>query len=170
MDINKILQSKSFKWILVGIAGLAVLLLVFKAGMVVGGYKAEFTGHWSENYNRNFAGPSRGFPMMGLGDQNFIESNGTVGQVIRITGSTIIVKGQDNIEKSLIVSGDTVIRRMNEVIKVADLKVNDFVVTIGEPNANGQIQAKFIRVMPPPPTPLGSSPNASSSAPALPVK
>jgi len=34
---------------------------------------------------------------------------------------------------------------------LSDLKIDDYVVVIGEPNAVGQIEAKLIRILPPPP-------------------
>ena len=37
---------------------------------------------------------------------------------------------------------------MKSNITTNDLKLGDFVVVIGTPNAQGQIEAKFIRVMP----------------------
>jgi hypothetical protein len=45
------------------------------------------------------------------------------------------------------------IERLRETVKISDLKVDDFVVVIGEPNDSGQIEAKFIRLLPP--APLG---------------
>jgi hypothetical protein len=43
---------------------------------------------------------------------------------------------------------DTEIRRFKDVIQLNDLKVNEPIVVIGEPNDSGQIIAKFIRMMP----------------------
>ena len=37
---------------------------------------------------------------------------------------------------------------MKSNITTNDLKLDDFVVVIGTPNTQGQIEAKFIRVMP----------------------
>ena len=39
---------------------------------------------------------------------------------------------------------------MKQELKAENLKVDDFVIIIGDPNAQGQIEAKFIRVMPAP--------------------
>ncbi|HRY76839.1 MAG TPA: hypothetical protein P5524_01605 [Candidatus Paceibacterota bacterium] len=151
MDINKILQSKTFAGIMIAIIALAILLLGFKLGTVVGARKADFSCRWSDNYHQNFGGPQKGF-MQGLGDRDFIEANGTFGQVIKIDGSTLVVKGRNDVEKIVLVSDTTVIKSFQDTIKAADLKVDSLVVIIGEPNAAGQIEAKLIRVMPPLPT------------------
>jgi len=150
MDINIFLQSKKFKIILAAIAAIIMFLLVFKAGTIVGFRKASFSYQWGENYHQNFAGPRGGF----LGDfrgNDFIDPHGVIGQIIKIDGQTIIIKGKDNVEKIIIVNDGTLIRRQRDTLKAADLKVDDYIVTIGDPNDAGQIEAKFIRLMPPPP-------------------
>jgi hypothetical protein len=159
VDLNKMAESKIFKFIIVGIALLIILLLVFKLGMIVGGRKAEFTGKWSENYHRNFAGPRDGFMGMGLGDGDFIEANGVVGQIIKIGDDSIVIKGRDNVEKSLIVDAETIIKKFKDSVKISELKTDDIVVVIGDPNSSGQIQAKLIRILPPPSgTPFNQNP------------
>ena len=151
MDINKILQSKIFAGIIIVVIALIILLLGFKLGTVVGIRKADFSCRWSDNYHQNFGGPQKGF-LQGLGDRDFIEANGTFGQIIKIDGSTLVIKGRQNIEKIVLVSGTTVLRNFQGTIKIGDLKVDDLVIIIGEPNVSGQIEAKLIRVMPPLPT------------------
>lgn len=151
MDINKIFQSKASQGILFGLAGLIVVLFIFKVGMVVGSRKADFSSRWGEKYHQNFAGPRGGF-FNDLGREDFIEANGVFGQVIKIDGQTLVVKGRDNVERIVLVKEDTAIMRFREKIKPSDLKNDDYVVVIGEPNDNGQIEAKLIRVLPPPPS------------------
>lgn len=148
MDFNRIFQSKAFKTALWIIAGLIVFLLVFKAGMVVGLKKAQFSYKWGENYHRNFGGPRGGF----LGDSyegDFIDAYGTFGQIIKIDGSTIAVKGRDDVEKLVVVKDDTTVKRLRDTVKLSDLKVNDYIVVIGNPNDAGRIEAKLIRLLPP---------------------
>lgn len=151
IDFNKFFQSKLFLGAILGLVIFAVLLVVFQAGVFVGFKKAEFSYHWSENYQRNFAGPKRGFaePFQG---KDLINAHGTAGQIIKIDGSTIIIKGNDNVEKVILTKEDTAVRSLRDSIKVSDLKLNDLVVIIGDPaTSSGQITAKLIRVMPAPP-------------------
>lgn len=146
---NKKSHFDLFKGVIVGVAVLAVVFLIFGAGMIVGGMKAKFSYRWAENYHKNFAGPRGGFlgnwrsmpPLPG----DFIESHGTFGEIIKIDENVIIIKGKDEIEKTALASPETVIHRGRKTIKIFDLKVNDRVVIIGSPNEEGQIEAKLIR-------------------------
>lgn len=148
--MNKFFQSKIFKIILIVIGGLIVLMLVFKLGMFIGGMKAQFSYRWAESYHKNFAGPRAGF----LGDWrnfpkgDFIESRGTFGEIIKINDSDLVVKGQGNTEKVIIITEKTVIEKGKETIKKDELKVGDRIVVIGSPNEQGQIEAKLIRILP----------------------
>jgi hypothetical protein len=152
IDFSKIFQSRKIKITLLALAAFIVLLIVFQAGMAVGFRKANFSFKWGENYQRNFGGPRGGF----LGNfirndfvgKDFINGHGVFGQIIKIDGSTIIIKGADNAEKIVLSKDDTAINRFQEKIKVGDLKVDDQVIVIGSPNNAGQIEAKLIRVMP----------------------
>ncbi|MFA4936821.1 MAG: hypothetical protein WC575_00810 [Patescibacteria group bacterium] len=151
MEITKFLQSKIFlttTWI-IGI--IIILLCVFQVGVMVGARKAGFTYRWGENYHRNFAGPRSGFPLPGLDDRDFIEANGIIGQIIKLDSNSLIIKGRDNVERVVLVNDQTNILRFKDEINYSDLKIDDFVVIIGEPNDTGQIEAKFIRIMPQPP-------------------
>jgi len=162
MDFNKFFQSKIFKAILGAIIGVIIFLFIFGLGAMVGARKAHFSYMWSENYHRNFAGPRGGF-FSDFSGKDFIEANGAFGQIIKIDGSTLVVKGHDNTEKIILINNDTTIMRFKETVKLTDLEVNDFIVTIGEPNNSGQIEAKLIRLLPPPP-PMGMPYPTSSSS------
>ena len=143
----KFFQSKKFQIITWAVAGIMVLLLTFHAGMIVGYKKAGFSYRWGESYHRNFAGPRQGFASNFFA-KDFIESHGTFGQIIKIDGSTLVVKGREDAEKIIVVSSDTAIRSGGDNASLADMKVNDYIVAIGQPNAQAQIEAKFIRIMP----------------------
>jgi hypothetical protein len=139
------------KWILIGLGVFIIAALIFKAGMFVGAMKANFSYRWAEQYHKNFAGPQAGFfgdwriPPFG----DFIEGHGTFGEIIKIEGNNLIVKGRENIEKIVLVNEKTVIKSGFKDIKISDLKVGDIIVIIGSPNEQGQIEAKLIRVFPP---------------------
>jgi hypothetical protein len=144
-NIKKIFESKMLFKILCGIGIVVVALLIFYAGVTVGFHKATFGRAWGENYERNFGfGPDH--PL--LGKDNFPNANGAIGKIIKIELPTIIVTDKDNTEKVILLDTNTQIQKMKENIATTDLNVNDFVVVIGSPNEQGQIEAKFIRVMP----------------------
>lgn len=143
----KFFQSKKFQIVTWAVAGIMVLLLTFHAGMIVGYKKAGFSYRWGESYHRNFGGPRQGFASNFFA-KDFIESHGTFGQIIKIDGSTLVVKGRGDAEKIIVVSSDTAIRSGGDSASLADVKVNDYIVAIGQPNAQAQIEARFIRIMP----------------------
>ena len=146
---NKKISSDILKWIIFGIVIFAIIFLIFGAGMVVGGMKANFSYRWAESYHKNFAGPRGGF----LGDWrkmpplpgDFIEGHGAFGEIIELKDEGFIIKGRGDIEKIVIITEDTVIKKGMESVKNG-LEVGDQIVVIGSPNEEGQIQAKLIRI------------------------
>ena len=156
MKFKEFVQTKIFKIIVRIVIGLVVCLLVFAAGVSVGSRKANFSYKWGENYHRNFGGPKGGF-LREFRGEGFVEGHGTAGQIIKIDSLTststpsLVIKGAQEAEKVVLLKNDTVINRLKETIKSGDLKVDDYVVIIGKPNDAGQIEAKLIRIMPPPP-------------------
>ena len=58
------------------------------------------------------------------------------------------MQDKDNTEKVILIKSDTKIQKMKADIQTTDLSMNDFIVVIGSPDSQGQIEAKFIRVMP----------------------
>lgn len=144
------LKRDTLKWIIVGLAVFVTVVLIFGAGMFIGGMKARFSYRWAENYHRNFGGPEGGFMgelKMMPPNSEFIEGYGTFGQIIKIDGSTFVIKGRNDVEKIILIKDDTVIKRLRDTVKPVELKVDEYIVVIGEPNDAGQIEAKLIRVL-----------------------
>lgn len=147
---NKKLNRDILKWIIVGLAGFVIVVLIFSVGMFVGGTKARFSYRWAESYHKNFAGPREGFfgnwqgipPLPG----EFIEGHGAFGEIIKINDSDFVIKGQGDLEKIIILKEDTILEKGRTTIKKDNLKVGDQVVIIGSPNEQGQIEAKLIRI------------------------
>ena len=148
MDIVKISESKKFRIIIAIIGGLVVALLIFQAGVYVGFRKASFSSGLGDNYYRAFA-PHEGMMGPGLGD-GVPGGHGVVGKIVKIDLPTFIIESSDNIEKQVLVTDDTLVRHFKDSISSNDLKVGDFVVVIGSPDDNAQVEAKLIRLLPPP--------------------
>jgi hypothetical protein len=144
--LKKIFESKVLIGILYGIGIVIIILVVFSVGVSVGFNKASFGRDWGNNYERNFGMQ----PMPPFGQDNFPNAHGSIGKIIKIELPTIIVQDQDQTEKVVLIKDDTKIQKMRDTIAATDLKVDDFVVVIGLPNNQGQIEAKFIRMMPSP--------------------
>lgn len=150
MEIDKILQSRKFVIVMVTLFGLALMVGVFIGGVAVGLHKARFSYAWGDNYERNFVGPRSGpmGMMRGFFGRDLFDAHGSAGDIIKIADNTLTIKENGNTEKSVLVGDGTTIQQFRQTIKLSDLKTGDRVVVIGEPNDQGQIEAKFIRVMP----------------------
>ncbi len=139
---------------------IAVAFLIFGLGVAVGYRKALFSSSLGRNYYRNFYGNVRRGPLQGF-DEYAPNMHGVAGSVIGVSSTTIAIRDGDNNERSVAIGSDTVIRKMNDTISAAMINIGDTVAVIGEPNADGQIRARFIRVfgvsssipLPPGPTP-----------------
>lgn len=142
--IKKILESKNFTKVLWIIGLLLFTGVVFQAGMFVGYRKASFSYGLGDNFHRAFG--QRGGRLGFLGD--FSESSGVSGKILKVATSTVLIEGQDAVEKTVGIASTTVIRQLRNTIGIGDLHINDFVVVLGTPGSNGVISAKFIRVMP----------------------
>ncbi|MFA6354441.1 MAG: hypothetical protein WCX12_02035 [Candidatus Paceibacterota bacterium] len=146
IKLKNFFQSKIFLRFMIGLAVLVVLLVVFQAGEMMGFKRASFSYQWGENYFRGVAGPRGGFPD-DFRNGGYLRGNGIFGSIISVASSTLIIQDQNNIEKNILVSKETVIRRFRDSITASDLKPNEKVTVIGSPNSSGQIEAKLIRVV-----------------------
>lgn len=150
MNFKEIIQSKAFRKILYGIGALIIAMLIFHAGVFVGYHKAAFSYRYGDNYYKTFGEP-RGHMPRGFGRDNFSDTHGAIGKIIKINLPTLIISDKNNIEKIILIKDDTQINRFRETLKPTDLKIDDFVVVIGTPNNQSQVEAKLIRLMPTPP-------------------
>jgi hypothetical protein len=151
MDIKKTTDFFNQKFLLILvliILGLLIVLLIFRTGMTVGERKCGFSMKWNDNYHQNFAPQKPGMRPGLMMDNDLLEASGANGQIIKIDGYVLILKSLDNVEKAVLVNDKTVIMRFRDAIAIKDLLLDEEVVVIGEPNEAGQIEAKFIRVLP----------------------
>ena len=161
MQTNNFWGSKTLGIVILSGTGVVILVFVFGLGVFVGTKRADFSFKWAEAYHQNFGGPQGGF----LGDptgREFTDANGVFGQIIKIDSQTLTIKGRDSVEKIVLVNDKTTISFQRQNKKLADLKIGENVVVIGEPNNNGQIEAELIRIIPPMPnsnTPPTNSPS-----------
>ena len=147
--ITKLLESKIFLGFLYGVGIFVLLLIAFYSGVNVGFHKASFGRAWGENYEKNFGmmGPRPNAPFR---MENFPNAHGAVGKIIKIALPTLIVEDKDGTEKVILTTNETNLQNRKQPINLNELKINDFIVVIGTPNKDGQIEAKFIRIMPNP--------------------
>jgi hypothetical protein len=152
MNIKNYIQSQSFKGVLIGIFIVIIALLIFQLGVVVGERKASFAHRFGDNFERNFRDPQgeglmqRGIPLGG----DMPSGHGAIGQIVSISLPLIVVAGPDNLEKTVVVADTTEIRKFRDTIQANKLAVGDFIIVLGTPNDEGQVDAKLIRLAPPP--------------------
>lgn len=147
--MSHFLESKKIRIVLWILGSLIILLLIFGIGIGVGYDRANFGSHFGENYYHNFYGaPATGSMPYGMGPAPMSE-HGIAGTVIDISSSTISVKDSNNNEHSIVVLPATVIRRDTATIKITGIQLQDQIVVIGDPNDEGQVIARFVRVFSP---------------------
>jgi len=153
MDFKKFYKSK-YTAQAIRLAGiLALALFVFQAGIYVGYRKASYSYQWGDNYYRTFgerkgglSGQMPGFEMM-----DPTNAHGITGKILNIDLPKMMIVDRDNIEKTVIFTDSTNVRKFRDVISPTDLVVGDIIIVIGDPDTEGTIQAKLVRIMPPPP-------------------
>ena len=162
-EIKKFLDKKILIKTLYVILILFIAILIFSAGIITGLNKGSFEKDWGEHYGENFGmGHMKGQIMGDPTGINTPISHGAIGKILDIQLPTLVVQDKDGTEKVILVNDDTGIEKVRNFIKVSDLKVGDFLVVIGSPNSQAQIQAKFIRVIPSPNL-LNPNPNTNTN-------
>ena len=171
MDIKKIipnsaLQSPTFRKIVIAVGVAVLFLIVFQAGVFVGFRKAEFSFRGGDNYYRAF-GEDRRRQIPGMMHEEFPGANGSIGKVLSIALPVMVIEDRNSVEKTIRINNNTVIRRGRETLTSSDLRTNDMLVVLGNPNTNAEIEATLVRLLPPPPgfTPQGSNPITNTTTP-----
>jgi preprotein translocase subunit YajC len=79
----------------------------------------------------------------------FNGAHGAVGTIQNIEGQTITMQLRDGTTQGILVDSQTRIERNRQNSLLGNLKAGDQVLVIGSPNAQGQITARWIRVVDP---------------------
>ena len=81
------------------------------------------------------------------GAGQMLNAFGVDGTILSINNSTLVIKDESGTEKTVIISPSTTIRENFQTLKESDLKTNQEILVIGDPTGEGQINAKFIRII-----------------------
>ena len=150
-SLAEFFRSKLFAGIIAGVCIMLFVLCIFEAGVVVGYHEASFSSRWGQNYGRNFGGSEM---MPGFPDMHGPNSNGTMGKIISVSTvastTTIVVSDPQKPEEKIVINTDTIIRDHENTIPASSLSAGSYVVVLGAPDDQGEIQAKLIRVVPAP--------------------
>lgn len=148
-NIQEGIQSKKFRNSILVLGIFVAALLLFWAGMRVGYMRAGFNYRFGESYYRTYE-PGDDHRAMGFIPNEVGNAHGVNGKIINIQLPTIVVADIDNTEKIIHISDDSLLRKFRDTIYSKDLRVGDFIIVLGEPGEKAAIEAKFIRVVPPP--------------------
>lgn len=143
-SIKQFLRSRVFAGAVTGIGIALIAIVIFETGVYVGFHQAQFSSRWGENYERNFGGPG----MPGGFDHGMPDSHGAFGQIVNVSSTTMTISNPKKQEQEVLISAATIIRDHENTVAVSDLAAGTNVVVLGEPNDQGQINARLIRIMP----------------------
>lgn len=152
-DIQKsFIQSKNLSHTMTAILVLVGIIFVFHIGEEFGYKKAELTDHMSDNYYKAFGphDPGQNGPLGYLFDDQ-TDAHGVAGKVINVSDNKILVADNEGIEKNVLVDKTTILKNHRDNITTKDIKPGDYIVVIGSPTTDGQINAKIVRIVPTPP-------------------
>lgn len=141
-DIQKYFQSKKVYWTASIIVGLIIASLIFHAGVVFGTRRAFHAERFEHGFSHSF------FPGNFRLPRGYIPGgHGAVGAITGITLPTITVNMRDGSVETILLNASTTILSANREGNTGALSVGRKVVVIGEPDAEGHIEAKIIRVI-----------------------
>lgn len=149
-DIKSFAESKNFKKLIYAIGIVFIIVLIFQLGMIAGFRKASFSNDWGNNYERNFGPMRKAPPFMRDNLREMPNAHGAIGKIIRIEFPNIVVLDKDQTEKVVVIKDDTNILERKDKVTKDNLVVDQFIIVIGNPNNQGQIEAKLIRIIPSP--------------------
>lgn len=155
MSVKQYIESKYFRVVAIVGGVFLVALLSFAVGVRVGLHKALFSTHFGQNYERNFMGGPGGrggamIPpfgkMIDANDRGVRNPHGVGGEIISISGDTLVIKDRNNQESSVRISEATSINRGKEILALEHLGVGDRIIVVGKPGDDGVIIAGLVRV------------------------
>ncbi len=144
MRFRNLFQSRMSVAGMILLGVLLVAVGIFRIAEFVRYRSVSFSSRWTGYGHRVFV--SSGGLLGSLPGHGMIRGHSALGSVARIDGSSVAIKTRDGGEKIITVSLATVIRRSNQVIALADLRLGDRIAVVGSPEISGAIDAKFIRV------------------------
>jgi hypothetical protein len=144
--MQNFIQSKFLHGVLIGIAGLVAVLAIFALGMGVGAARASRFSRWCEANERQFSQPG---PMGHMGVPAFpADAHGVFGDVLSTSGTSMTVEGQDGIEHEVLFTSSTRVRSGQVDATTTDIRSNAHVGVLGDPDDQGGIEARLIRIFP----------------------
>lgn len=139
--------KKHIKTLLYVLGTLFILCAILQFGIFIGYHKASFARDWGDGYKENF-GMERPESFKGMMRNRLPTAYGASGKILSVTLPTFIVEDSNGTEKTIYVSTSTLIKSAMQDASSSVITVDAIVMVIGDPNTNGQIEAKLVRIMP----------------------
>lgn len=147
MTLPSLSSSKISSYVIPGLVTLIFLVVAFWLGMAIGERRARHFAVWCDGYRHAFVQPGRDrLPLPSPGLPN---PHGVFGRVVSLSGQTIVIEGNDDIEQSVLMTSSTAIRSGDQNVLVTDIHPDAQVSVFGMPNGAGQIEARLVRILPP---------------------
>lgn len=143
--------SRSRKATLVALVSVIGALLVFQAGVFVGYHKALFSYRGGERFFMMMEGGPKGYAAQaGIPSDDFGPSHGAVGRIVSVSLPTFVIAGPDKRERTVTIGDDTEIRLFRQTASTSEIRTDRFALVLGEPDQDGSIEARLVRIMPVP--------------------
>lgn len=142
-------RSSQFRIVAGVVVAILALILAFQAGVAFGFHRAAFSYRLDQNYARTFGRTTDRFMMPGPGVPG---GHGAFGKIISVNGSTVVIAADNHPEQQVVIAADTIIRNQDGTASSSALTTGQYVIVFGDPSDTGSIDARLIRIVPPPDT------------------
>ena len=164
-EVKSLLESKKTERLMTVILIIACVIIVFHTGEEFGYKKEQLMDNVSNGYYKTLGpGDVRRTGPFGYLFDDQTGTHGVSGKVISVTADKILVEDNEGIEKTVLVDSNTTIKKQRATISESDIKPDDFMIVIGSPTTDGQVDAKIIRILPPPGSPPEDMDSASTTS------
>ena len=144
-------ENKRISTLILWLGLIVVAIIIFLLGESFGYHKAEFSEHVGDNYNRIFEGhppAGGGGPLPFPRDNMFTDAHGAYGTIVKVALPDIVIENTDGVEKTVVVGSDTMIKQFRNDAASTTLSLGQTVTVLGTPDAQGNIDAALIRIIP----------------------
>ncbi len=130
------------KWVALGIIAVLLVAFIFLAGVGIGSHR----GHFGSEEGRP---PFSAFGIF-LPHAYIVHGHGAVGDVSSVATSSLTLTEREGDTVTVNIASTTTIETHRGTTTLSSFAVGTHVIVIGEPEATGNIAARFIRVLPQP--------------------
>ncbi|MGH7141679.1 MAG: hypothetical protein ACREGH_03545 [Minisyncoccia bacterium] len=147
-NFDKLLSGAIARRVLWIIGGIIAVLIVFEAGLLVGGRHARLQYFTGFGAGLGPWGTAPGAPHVRVA----ILGHGAAGVVSSIALPTVQLVGRDGVKEAVAIASTTRVFRQgagtDATSTAAEIRPGDFVVVIGKPGPGNTVDAQFVRILP----------------------